>query len=188
VARAINTPHTGHVARRCGWRTRRSCGTRSPSSSTRRSRCGRSGHAGARAGVRGSHRTAPLLDARVSGCRPCRRAVRIEGGGRGVRGFAEAERYWSPRSRSTGGNFEGLRVWRGLEFDLAHVGLAIAPSLGAARAGCRRCMASPGKLRVSGERYRAWPNGQVRRCASTWPGTTATAACTAWSSCSTGLG
>ena len=52
--------------------------------------------------------------------------VRVEAGGRGVRVFAEGERYGSV---SSGGAVEGLRFMSGVELDLAHVGLALAPSL-----------------------------------------------------------
>ena len=78
--------------------------------------------------------------------------VRIEGGGRGVRAFAEAERYWSatPPGVRPG---EGVRVMAGIEFDLAHVGLAIAPSLGGGAGGAPALQGFAGKLRVSGERY-----------------------------------
>lgn len=78
--------------------------------------------------------------------------VRIEGGGRGVRAFAEAERYWSATSPGVAPS-EGLRVMTGLEFDLAHVGLAIAPSLGGGAGGVPALQGFAGKLRVSGERY-----------------------------------
>ncbi|HEY0138598.1 MAG TPA: hypothetical protein VGB85_31155, partial [Nannocystis sp.] len=39
--------------------------------------------------------------------------VRIEGGGRGVRGFVEAERYWSSPESFIGSNVNGLRVMAG---------------------------------------------------------------------------
>ena len=76
--------------------------------------------------------------------------VRIESGGRGVRAFAEAERYWGAQPAGT--VFNGLRVMAGLEFDLGHVGLAVAPSLGAG-GGVPAMQGFAGKLRISGERY-----------------------------------
>ena len=58
--------------------------------------------------------------------------VRVEAGGRGVRVFAEGERYWAV---SAAGASEGLRFMSGVEFDLAHVGLAVAPSMGTGGGG-----------------------------------------------------
>ncbi len=78
--------------------------------------------------------------------------VRIEGGGRGVRAFVEAERYWAASSIQAQPS-EGLRVMTGLEFDLAHVGLAIGPSLGGGGGADAALQGFAGKLRVSGERY-----------------------------------
>lgn len=77
---------------------------------------------------------------------------RIEVGGKSLRAFAEAELY----SRVvTIGDFpgQGVRVMAGLEFDLAHVGLAVAPSLGAGAGGLPVAQGFAGKLRLSAERY-----------------------------------
>lgn len=71
---------------------------------------------------------------------------RVEVGGRALRGFAEAEMY----ARASAG--PGLRVMAGLEFDLAHVGLALAPSLGAG-AGLPAAQGLAGKLRLSADRH-----------------------------------
>lgn len=76
--------------------------------------------------------------------------VRVEAGGRGVRVFAEGERYGSV---SSGGAVEGLRFMSGVELDLAHVGLALAPSFGSGGGGAGGLQGFAGKLRVSAERY-----------------------------------
>lgn len=80
--------------------------------------------------------------------------VRIEAGARGARVFAEAERYYNflPSSPSW---FDAVRVMAGVEFDLAHVGLAVAPSFGAGAGGggLPAVQGFAGKLRVSAERY-----------------------------------
>ncbi len=76
--------------------------------------------------------------------------VRVEAGGRGVRVFAEGERYWAV---SAAGASEGLRFMSGVEFDLAHVGLAVAPSMGTGGGGAAGVQGFAGKLRVSAERY-----------------------------------
>ena len=47
----------------------------------------------------------------------------------------------------------GVRVMTGLEFDLAHVGLAVAPSLGSGAGGMPVAQGFAGKLRLSAERY-----------------------------------
>ncbi len=77
--------------------------------------------------------------------------ARIEAGGRGARVFAEAERYWTIAAPEIG-PVNALRVMAGVELDLGHVGLAIAPSFGAG-AGGPGVQGFAGKLRVSGERY-----------------------------------
>ena len=58
--------------------------------------------------------------------------VRVEAGGRGVRVFAEGERY---ASATASGSAAGLRFMTGVEFDLANVGLAVAPSFGSGGGG-----------------------------------------------------
>ena len=77
---------------------------------------------------------------------------RIEVGGKSLRVFAEAELY--ARAVNIGPlPGTGLRVMAGLEFDLAHVGLAVAPSLGAGAGGLPVAQGFAGKLRLSAERY-----------------------------------
>lgn len=77
---------------------------------------------------------------------------RIEVGIKSLRAFAEAELY----ARFTGTGPPpgwGVRVMTGLEFDLAHVGLAVAPSLGSGAGGLPAMQGFAGKLRLSAERY-----------------------------------
>ncbi len=91
----------------------------------------------------------PMLDPRYALPVVSPRA-RVEAGGRGVRVFAEGERSWSV---SSAGTLEGLRFMSGVELDLAHVGLAVAPSFGTGGGGAAGLQGFAGKLRVSAERY-----------------------------------
>lgn len=78
--------------------------------------------------------------------------ARVEVGGKSLRAFAEAELYGRVvRVGDWPGT--GVRVMTGLEFDLAHVGLAVAPSLGAGAGGLPAMQGFAGKLRLSAERY-----------------------------------
>jgi len=77
---------------------------------------------------------------------------RVEVGGRSLRAFAEAELYGRAVGREPVPGV-GVRVMAGLEFDLAHVGLAVAPSLGAGAGGLPVAQGFAGKLRLSAERY-----------------------------------
>ena len=91
----------------------------------------------------------PLLDPRFA-LPVISPRVRVEAGGRGVRVFAEGERYGGAAMVGSG---VGLRFMTGVEFDLANVGLAVAPSFGSGGGGAAGLQGVAGKLRVSAERY-----------------------------------
>ena len=84
---------------------------------------------------------------------------RVEAGGRGVRVFAEAEQYAALYAGALA-PISAVRVMAGLELDFAHVGVALAPSLGARPGGvpgapdtAPALQGFAGKLRLSAERY-----------------------------------
>ena len=77
---------------------------------------------------------------------------RVEVGGKSLRAFAEAELYARVAEVGPVPGLD-LRVMAGLEFDLAHVGLAVAPSLGSGAGGMPVAQGFAGKLRLSAERY-----------------------------------